>query len=78
MDQLIKRELHQLIDECDNELLLEEAKAVLKSDIVARDWCDELTEEDKNMVRESESSYKKGDYISHEELMKRFKEWKKK
>ena len=75
MDASIKQELHQLVDKCDNELLLEEAKALLQSD---KDWWDELSDEDKNLVMESESQYGKGDFISHEELMKRFEAWKKK
>lgn len=74
----IKRELHQLIDKCDNELILEEAKALLETDKAVDDWWDELTEEDKNMVRESEVQYGKGNYISQKELMQRFEEWKKK
>lgn len=73
----IKKELHQLIDNCDNELILEEAKALLETE-KADDWWDEMTEEDKNLVKESEVQYGKGNYISHQELMQRFEEWKKK
>jgi hypothetical protein len=76
MNDSIKQELHQLVDRCNNEVLLEEAKVLLETaDNV--DWWDELTEEDKNLVMESEAQYGKGDFISHEELMKRFQEWKK-
>ena len=75
---LIKRELHQLIDSCDNELLLEEAKALLQSDKAVTDWWDELTEEDKNLIKESEVQYKAGNYISHKELMQQYEKWKKK
>ena len=78
MDPLIKQELHQLIDKCDNELLLEEAKAILETDKVVKDWWDELTEEDKNLVMESEVSYGKGNFISHKQLMQQFEAWKKK
>ncbi len=49
MDTLIKQELHQLIDNCDNELLLEEAKSLLQNNNV-KDWWDELTEEDKSSL----------------------------
>ena len=38
-----------------------------------KDWWDELTEEDKNRVMESEAQYEKGDFISHEELMRQAK-----
>lgn len=76
MDESIKKELHQLVDKCDNELLLEEVKALLT--VETPDWWNELSEEDKNLVMESETQYSKGDFISHQELMQRFEQWKKK
>jgi len=77
MEAGLKKELHQLIDNCDNEVLLAEAKELLQSADV-KDWWDELTEEDKNLVIESESEYEKGNFINHAELMQQFEEWKKK
>jgi len=77
MNLSVKQELHKLIDECDNEVLLEEAKELLLSAGV-KDWWEELTVEDKNLVMESENLYHKGDFISHQELMKQFDEWKNK
>lgn len=77
MTQIVKQELHKLINECDNEILLEEAKELLLSSNV-KDWWEELTEEDKNLVMESESQYNKGDFISHQELMTQFYAWKNK
>ena len=59
MDMPIKKELHQLIEQCDNELILEEAKALLETDKSVEDWWDELTEADKNLVKESETQYGK-------------------
>jgi GTPase SAR1 family protein len=75
MDDSIKQELHQLVDKCDNELLLEDARELLQS---GTDWWNELTETDKNLVMESETQYNKGNFVSHDELMQRFEEWKKK
>ena len=75
MNDLIKQDLHQHIDKCNNELLLEEARELLQTD---KDWWDELTEEDRNLVMESEAEYEKGNVISNEDLMKQFEEWKKK
>ena len=77
MSDSIKQELHQLVDKCDNEMLLEEAKVLLEAGDVG-DWWDELSEEDKNLVVESEVQYGKGNFISHQELLQRFEEWKKK
>jgi hypothetical protein len=78
MNSDIKSELHKLIDNCDNELLLSEAKTLLESNPQVKDWWDELTEDDKNLVLESEAEYEKGNLISNEELMKQFEAWKNK
>ena len=78
MNNDIKTELHQLIDNCSNELLLQETKALLQSETGIKDWWDELTEEDKNSVLKSETEYEKGQYMSHDELINQFEEWKKK
>jgi hypothetical protein len=78
MSSEIKNELHKLIDNCDNELLLIETKKLLEEGSEIKDWWDELTEEDKNLVMESEAEYEKGNFISHKELMQQFEAWKKK
>ncbi len=72
MNTLLKRELHHLVDKCDDQTLLEEAKEFLEAGRDTGDWWDELSEEDQNMVMESEASYEKGDFISHDELMQKF------
>ncbi len=72
-----KAELHQLIDNCDNEILLAEAKEILLSNSL-KDWWEELTPEDKNLVLESEIQYEQGKFISHTKLIHQFEEWKKK
>ncbi len=77
MSNIEKKELHQLIDDCDNEILLAEVKEILLSTSV-EDWWDELTAEDKNLVMESEFQYKHGEFVSHNNLMQQFEEWKKK
>ncbi len=77
MNDLIKQELHQLVDNCNNEILLEEAKVLFQTGNDT-DWWDDLSEEDKKMVMDSEVEYGKGDFIDHEELMMQFQEWKKK
>jgi hypothetical protein len=70
MSDSIKQELHQLVDKCDNETILEEAKELFQA-ANTTDWWDELSEEDKNLVIESELQYGKGDFINHQELMQR-------
>ncbi len=78
MDKKIKSELHNLIDNCDNELLLTEAKALLESNKEIKDWWDELTDEDKSVVMQSETEYERRNFVSHNELMQQFETWKKK
>ena len=63
MKDSIKLELHQLVDKCDNELLLEDARELLQS---GKDWWEDLSETDKNLVMDSETEYKKGNFVSHE------------
>mgnify|MGYP001576596879 FL=1 len=75
MSNPIKQELHELVDKCDNEILLEEARELLQS---GNDWWEDLSETDKNLVMESETQYNKGNFVNHKELMQRFEEWKKK
>jgi predicted HAD superfamily phosphohydrolase YqeG len=72
-----KQELHQLINTCDNEIVLAEVKDLLKSEEI-KDWWEDLTSEDKNLVMESEMQYEKGNFISHDKLVQQFEEWKKK
>jgi len=72
----IKEKLHKLIDSCDDEFLLEETKKFLENASSSKDWWDELSEKDKNLVMESETQYQKKDYINHRQLMQQFEEWK--
>jgi hypothetical protein len=77
MSEDIKQQLHQLVDKCEDSLLLEEAKALLEAGD-EKDWWDDLSEEDRNLIMESEIQYSKGNFINQDELMRRFKEWRKK
>ena len=46
MDNSIKKEIHDLVDKCTDEQLLNETKELLST---TGDWFDELSEEDKNL-----------------------------
>ncbi len=71
MNDSIKQEIHQLVDKCDNEILLEEAKVLLET-AGTGDWWDDLSDDDKKLVMESEVQYGKGNFISHRNLLQRF------
>jgi hypothetical protein len=65
----IKQELHQLIDNCSDESLLKDAKLLLKDQDASYDWWDDLSEEDKHLLQESDAQYERGEYITFSELM---------
>jgi hypothetical protein len=73
----VKDKVHQLVDSCKNEELLEEVKTLLETS-KQEDWWNELTPKEQQLLLESEAQYEKKEFISHSELMKRFEEWKKK
>lgn len=77
MENFVKQELHKLVDNCDNEILLMEAKNVLLS-AAKNDWWDEMGEDDKNLLKDSEAEYEAGDFVTHSQLMQQFEEWRKK
>ena len=74
----LKQKLHLLIDNCNDEYLLEEAKAVLESSTTGKDWWDELSDEEKEEFLEGEEEHEKGHSVTHHRLMHQFGEWKKK
>jgi len=78
MEPQLKQKLHLLIDNCNDEYLLEEAKAVLESSNSGKDWWDELSDEEKEEFLEGEEEHEKGHSITHHRLMHQFGEWKKK
>ncbi len=71
----VKNALHQLIDKCDNEILLSEAKEILLS-ALSKDWWEDLTPEDKSLVLESEIQYEQCKFIFDNDLVQQFEEWK--
>ena len=73
----LKTELHKLIDDCQDDLLLVKAKELLQTADTG-DWWNSLDEKDRNLVMESEAEYEKGDFITHANLMEQFEAWKKK
>ena len=62
MNPDLKQKLHQLVDQCNDEYLLEEAKA----------------EEDKESFLGGEEEHEQGHTITHNRLMHQFDNWKKK
>ena len=78
MNADVKRQLHALVDNCNDLFLLEEAKAVLESDSTGKAFLDELDEEDKEAFIEGEEEHEHGHSVTHSRLMHQFDNWKKK
>ena len=77
MNSDIKQKLHALVDSCNDDFLLEEAKAVLESNQSGKEFWNELSDEDKELF-EAEEEHEEGHAITHNRLMHQFEEWKKK
>lgn len=76
MKSEIKQKLHTLVDNCKDEFLLEEAKAVLESDKSGKQFWDELSDDDKELF-EAEEEHEEGHSTTHNRLMHQMKGWKK-
>ena len=75
MDYSIKDELHKLIDTCNEEAVLYEIKQKLSGN--EKDWWDELTEEDKERIFESERQIASGQFYTQEQVHEMMQQWKK-
>lgn len=74
----LKQKLHKLIESCNDEFLLEEARAVLESPQTSQEFLDELDDEDRDAFLEGEEEHEQGHTVTHHRLMHQFGEWKKK
>lgn len=72
----LKQKLHKLIDSCNDDFLLEEARAVLESPATAGEFFGELEEEDRDSFVEGEDEHDNG--ARHHRMMHQFEAWKKK
>jgi hypothetical protein len=51
--------------------LLEDARSILQDQNSSYDWWDDLSEEDKNWLKESDAQFERGEYITFEELIQK-------
>ena len=78
MDPNLKQRIHQLVDTCNDEFILEEARVLLESTNTGKEFWNELDEEDKDNFLELEDEHEKGHALTHNRLKHQFGEWKKK
>lgn len=64
-----KLELVRLILNTEKAAVLEKVEAMLKKEVNS-DWWDEIGEDEKNAIEESLAEADRGDFLSHEEVMK--------
>jgi hypothetical protein len=72
----LKQKLHKLIDSCNDEFLLEEARAVLESPQASDAFFDELDEEDRESFVEGEEEHDNS--VTQHRMKHQFEAWKKK
>jgi len=77
MDPNLKQKIHQLVDNCNDEFLLEEARVVLESSNTGKEFWNELDDEDKDSFRELEDEHEHGHSVTHQRLKHQFGEFKK-
>ncbi|MCC9018266.1 MULTISPECIES: hypothetical protein [Flavobacterium] len=68
-----KYQFIQKLFKVEDESVLEKLELVLKAN--QDDWFDELSELEKNEIQIGLDQAEKGEFISHEDVMKRFSKW---
>ena len=77
MNYSIKEELYKLIDKCEEEAVLYEIKEKLTQN--EEDWWDtDFTKEEQEEMLEDARQADAGNYLTNEEVMKKFDKWLKK
>jgi hypothetical protein len=71
----LKTRLHELIDNSRDEQLLENFYNALSWSTEKKDIVDELSASQRNELNESIAQYRRGETISHEEVLKMLRQW---
>ena len=67
--ELEKSELMKLLAETNDESIIASIKKIFRTE--KKDWWDELTEEQKFEIEESEREYERGEFVNFEEFIKK-------
>ncbi|PBJ13236.1 hypothetical protein [Flavobacterium sp. ACN6] len=68
-----KYQFIQELVKVEDESILEKLELILKAN--QNDWFDELSDSEKNEIQVGLEQAEKGEFISHEDVMKRFSKW---
>jgi predicted transcriptional regulator len=69
----LKEELHQIIDQVNDEAALYQVRSILESQ-TGHDWADDMSDELREALERSIAQADAGNVISHEEVMKMLRE----
>jgi len=67
----LKETIHQLVDGCDNEVVLYNTLATLNQSLPTQDWWTYMSETQKEKTRISLEQSDKGQTIAHEQVMEK-------
>ena len=68
--QLEKLELIKMLAETDDQSIIESVKKIFSSN--KKDFWEELSQEQKFEIEESEREYERGEYVNFEDVMKKY------
>ncbi|HNZ72028.1 MAG TPA: hypothetical protein PKJ43_05360 [Prolixibacteraceae bacterium] len=69
----LKEELHQIIDQVNDEAALYQVRSILEAQ-TGHDWADDMSDELREALERSIAQADAGNVISHEEVMKMLRE----
>ena len=69
----LKAELHRLIDQVNDEVALYQVRSILEAQ-TGHDWADDMNDEMREALERSIAQADSGNVISHEDVMKIFRE----
>jgi len=69
--QLEKLELIKLLADTENPAILKSIRKIFKKD--EKDWWDDLTDQQKEDIAQSELEFERGEFKSYEDVMKKYR-----
>jgi len=72
----LRSDLHNMIDKITDSNILNAVKTLLSEKAATQtDWWDEISDEERAEIKEGLAETEKGEVISHEEVMAKYKKW---
>jgi len=72
----LRTDLHNMIDKISDSNVLNAVKTLLSGKAVSQaDWWDTISEEERAEIKQGMEDSNKGDVLSHDEVMAKYKKW---